>query len=140
MLCGQVMSQWLRSWCGPSSRLLVWLLVLMFTLTTTGCGISPLSLLPGGGTNVAANTQLGQQNNQTLGTSTVQEFGSQTTTADKVNSSQGQTNKVNATEVQTVVVNELPLWAVVFIVLGWLCPSPKEMGRIVRSWFSAKRL
>ena len=135
-----VMSQWLRSWFGLSSRLLVWPLVLMFTLTATGCGMSPLSLLPGGGTNVAANTQLGQQNNQTVGTSTVQEFGSQTTTADKVNSSQSQTNKVSATEVQTVVVNELPIWAVFFIVLGWLCPSPKEMGKVIRGWFSAKRL
>ena len=137
MLYIPVMSQWWKSWYGLSSRLLVWPLALMFTL---GCGTTPLSLLPGGGTNVAANAQLGQQNNQTVGTSTVQEFGSQNTTADKVNSSQGQTNKVNATEVQTVVVNELPLWAVVFIVLGWLCPSPKEMGRIVRSWFSAKKL
>lgn len=140
MLYGQVMFQWLRSWFGLSSRLLVWPLVLMFTLTVTGCGMSPLSLLPGGGTNVAANTQLGQQNNQTVGTSTVQEFGNQTTKADRVNSSQSQTNKVSATEVQTVVVNELPIWAVVFIVLGWLFPSPKEMGRVVRSWFSAKRL
>lgn len=102
--------------------------------------MSPLSFLPGGGTNVAANTQLGQQNNQTVGTSTVQEFGNQETAAEKVNTSQGQTNKVSATEVQTVVVNELPIWAVVFIVLGWLFPSPKEMGRVIGSWFSAKRL
>ncbi len=137
MLYTQMMLAWLRSWFGLFSRLLVWPLALMFILTTTGCGMSPLSLLPGGGTNVAANTQLGQQNNQTIGTSTVQDFGTQTTTAEKVNTSQGQTNKVNATEVQTVVVNEVPVWVILLLVVGWLFPSPSEIGRNVRGWFSA---
>jgi hypothetical protein len=99
--------------------------------------MSPLSLLPGGGTNVAANTQLGQQNNQTVGMSTVQEFGTQTATAEKVNTSQGQTTRVNATEVQTVVVNEVPSWIVLLLVVGWLMPSPNEIGRTVRGWFRA---
>lgn len=135
MLYGQVMLTWLRSWSGLSSRLLVWPLVLMFTLTATGCGMSPLSLLTGGGTNVAANTQLGKQNNQTIGTSTVQELGTQTVTAEKVNNSQVQTNRVNATEVQTVVVNEVPTWVILLLVLGWILPSPGEMGRIIRGWF-----
>lgn len=131
----QVMLTWLKSWCGQCSRLLVWPLALMFTLTLTGCGTSPLSLLAGGGTNVAANTQVGKQNNQTLGASTVQEFGSQTVTAEKSNSSQGQTTRVNAAEVQTVVVNEVPTWVILLLLLGWVMPSPGEMGRTIRGWF-----
>lgn len=135
MLYTQVMLTWLKFWSGQSSRLLVWPLVLMSTLTLTGCGMSPLSLLPGGGTNVAANTQAGKQNNQTIGTSTVQELGTQTVTSEKVNNSQVQTNRVNATEVQTVVVNEVPAWVILLLVVGWILPSPGEIGRIIRGWF-----
>jgi hypothetical protein len=107
----------------------------MFTLTLTGCGTSPLSLLAGGGTNVAANTQVGKQNNQTLGASTVQELGTQTVTSEKVNNSQVQTNRVNAAEVQTVVVNEVPVWIILLLLLGWVLPSPGEIGRNIRGWF-----
>jgi hypothetical protein len=135
MLYTQVMLAWLRSWSGLSSRLLVWPLVLMFTLTLMGCGMSPLSLLAGGGTNVAANTQAGKQNNQTIGTSTVQELGTQTVTSEKVNNSQVQTNRVNANDVQTVVVNEVPAWVILLLVVGWILPSPGEIGRIIRGWF-----
>jgi hypothetical protein len=71
--------------------------------------------------------------------STVQEFGTQTATAEKVNTSQGQTTRVNATEVQTVVVNEVPSWIVLLLVVGWLMPSPNEIGRTVRGWLQAKK-
>lgn len=109
----------------------------MSTLILTGCGKSPLSFLTGGsGTQVAANTQLGKQNNQTIGTSTVKEFGNQTVTAERVNSNQAQTNKVNANDVQTVVVNEVPAWVIFLLVVGWLLPSPGEISRVVRGWFT----
>ena len=113
--------------------------ILILVLLLSGCSaLNPLSFL-GSGVNTAANTQAGKQNNQTIGTSTVQEFGTQTAQAEKVNNSQGQTTRVNATEVQTVVVNEVPTWIVLLLVLGWLFPSPGEMGRIIRGWFSGKR-
>lgn len=134
----QVMLTWFKSWSGQFSRFLVWPLVLMSTLSLTGCGMSPLSLLPGAGTNVAANTQLGRQNNQTIGTSSIQEFKEQTVITDNI--SQGQNTKVNATEVQTVVVNEIPTWVVILLLLGWLLPSPGEIGRVIRGWFNAKKL
>lgn len=56
-------------------------------------------------------------------------------TAERANNSQGQTTRVNATEVQTVVVNEVPTWVILLLVLGWILPSPGEMGRIIRGWF-----
>lgn len=112
---------------------------LVLILLLAGCGTFPLSILGGGGPNVAANTQLGKQNVQTIGTSTVQEFGTQTVQADRVNTNQGQTTRVNATDVQTVVVNEVPTWIILLLVLGWLFPSPGEIGRSVRSFFSGKK-
>jgi uncharacterized protein HemY len=65
----------------------------------------------------------------------VQELGTQTVTSEKVNNSQVQTNRVNATEVQTVVVNEVPAWVILLLVVGWILPSPGEIGRIIRGWF-----
>jgi len=135
-----VMSKWWRSWSGRSSRLLVLLLVLMSTLSLTGCGKSPLSLLSGGAPSIVApNTQVGKQNNQTLGSSTVQEFGETTVQADKLNSTQNQTTKINANDVQTVVVNEVPAWIILLLVVGWLLPSPNEIGRWITGLFSRKK-
>jgi predicted PurR-regulated permease PerM len=139
MLFQQVMSVWLKFWSGLSSRLLVLPLALMFTLSLTGCGTSPLSLLTGGGTQVAANTQVGKQNNQTLGSSTVQEFGETTVQAEKVTNTQNQTTRVSANDVQTVVVNEVPTWIILLLVVGWLLPSPNEMARWIRNLFSRKK-
>lgn len=136
----QVMLEWWKCWFGQSSRLLVLLLVLMSTLSLTGCGKSPLSLLSGGAPSIVApNTQVGKQNNQTLGSSTVQEFGETTIQADKLNSTQNQTTKINANDVQTVVVNEVPAWIILLLVVGWLLPSPNEMARWIRNLFSRKK-
>lgn len=136
----QVMLEWWKCWFGQSSRLLVLLLALMFTLSLTGCGKSPLSLLSGGAPSIVApNTQVGKQNNQTLGSSTVQEFGETTIQADKLNSTQNQTTKINANDVQTVVVNEVPAWIILLLVVGWLLPSPNEMARWIRNLFSRKK-
>ena len=133
-----VMLVWSRFWSGLSSRLLALLLVLTFTLSLTGCGTTPLSLLTGGGTNVAANTQLGKNNTQTLGISTVQEFGETKVQAEKVTSTQNQTTRVSANDVQTVVVNEVPGWVILLLILGWLFPSPNEIGRWVTNLFRRK--
>lgn len=135
----QKMLTWWKSLYGRSFRLPVLLLALMSMLTLTGCGGSPLSFLTGGGPNVAANVQAGKQNNQTIGTSTVREFGDQTVRAERVNSTQSQENKVNANDVQTVVVNEIPAWVVLLLIAGWLLPSPGEISRTVHGWFSRKK-
>ena len=112
---------------------------LILVVFLAGCSsLNPLGFLSGG-TNVAANTQLGRQNTQTIGTSTVQEFGTQTVQSERVTTSQGQTNRVSATDVQTVVVNEVPTWIILLLVLGWLFPSPGEMGRVIKGWFSGKK-
>lgn len=116
---------------GLSSRLLLLLLVLT---STVSCSSGALGLLTGGGPNVAANTQVGKTNTQTIGTTNNVEQKLENPVANTIRQS-NDSNRVQADSVQTVVVNEVPAWVILLLVLGWLCPSPNEMGRWVRSLF-----
>ena len=104
----------------------------------TGCD-NPLSLLTGSGPNIAANTQAGQTNSQTIGQSNRNapqvslKPKSRVDTVDQSNRS----NKVEADSVEAVVVNELPAWLVgVFVMLLimwsyllWKLPSPDQIWK-----------
>ena len=86
---------------------------------------------------MAANVQAGKTNSQTIGTTE--------NTSQKIVRPQARdirqskdTNSVQADSVETVVVNEVPVWVIVALVLGWLFPSPGEIGRIIRGWFGSK--
>ena len=125
----------LRFLSGLSLRLLLLLLVLT---SIASCSKGALGLLTGGGTNVAANTQLGRTNNQTIGTTDNTEQTIQFDSAERVSQSDDN-NKVRAENVQTVVVNEVPVWVILLLVLGWLFPSPNEIGRWVRSIFTKNK-
>lgn len=119
----------LKFWYFLFSRFGRWLMVLSVLLMIPACSGTPLSLLTGGGPNtaVAANTQLGKNNQQTIGTSTV--MGDQKIVrpqARDIRQSQD-TNKVQADRVETVVVNELPPWIILLAILGWLLPTPRDM-------------
>jgi hypothetical protein len=120
---------------GLSLRLLLLLLVL--TSTASCSKVNPLSLLTGGGTQVAANTQVGKTNTQTLGTTNNTEQKLSVNQADKV-SQAVDTNKVKADSVGNVTVNEIPAWVILLLILGWLFPSPNEIGRWIRSLFKRK--
>lgn len=120
---------------GPYLRSLLLLLVLT---STASCGTSPLGLLTGRGTNVAANTQIGKTNTQTLGTTNNTEQRLEFDTADRVFQSTD-TNRVKTESVENVTVNEIPPWVILLLVLGWLLPSPNEIGRGIRSLFSRKK-
>lgn len=128
----------LRSWFSRSSLTLL-LLLASSGIILTGCGTvgNPLKFLSGGGTNVAANTQVGKTNSQTLGTTTNiaptvdVRPNSRVDTIDQSNN----TSKVSSDRVETVVVNEVPLWVVILLILGWLLPSPNEIGRWIRNPF-----
>lgn len=92
--------------------------------------LSPLGLLSGG-TNVAAQTQVGKENNQAIVSQT---------TRTEISAAQGATVRqataqVASEKVDTINVQQTPVWMIVLLVLGWLLPSPNEIGRIIRSWF-----
>jgi len=93
--------------------------------------------LTGGGPNVAANTQAGKTNNQTVGTTTITEQKLVRPKARDIKQT-SDTNKVSADRVETVVVNEVPAWVILLLILGWLFPSPGEIARWIRSLFKKK--
>ena len=90
-------------------------------------GCSALSaLIPGmgGGTNVAANTQIGKENNQTgVQVGEVKENKVEAQEIGKL--SQADT----AIEAANVTINSLPPWVLLLIILGWVLPSPMEIYR-----------
>ena len=104
-----------------------WLVLALFL---SGCSQIPSFLLGGGGgPNVAANVQAGKTNSQTVGTTnnSDQEVVVDTLTGDLKQSND--TNKVNTDSVENININEIPPWVLILLVLGWLAPSPQEMGR-----------
>lgn len=116
----------LKSWSGPSLRLLALLLAL--TLWQSSC--TKIPFLPGG-TNVAANTQAGKTNSQTIGTTENYAPTVSLRPNSRVESiDQSRTeNKVGTSE--KVTINNADPWLILFAVLGWLLPSPNEIVR----WF-----
>lgn len=120
----------LKSLCGQYSRLLLLLLVWTGSASLlVGCGKGPLSLLTGGGPNVAANVQAGKENSQAVVSQTVRnEAGRDVNTA-----------QVQADEVKEVTIQEVPPWVVLLLILGWLLPSPNEIGRWITSLFTRKK-
>lgn len=97
-------------------------------LLLSSCSKMIPSFLSGGGTNVAANTQIGKENTQNLG----------------LNNSIRPQLRVEA-PVETIVQDTSttknttidPLM-LILLVLGWLAPSPNEMARGIRNLFKRK--
>lgn len=120
-----------------SYQFLVMLLVCSALTFTASCNSLPASLLlPGKGTNVAANTQLGQNNSQVLGQSNVSHYATQTAPdkASVVEQSQGQVIEVRADNAKSVTYNQTSKWLIIVALIGWILPTPQE---IVRSIWSA---
>jgi hypothetical protein len=95
------------------------LLVLLVSLPLSSCGKIP-SFLTGGGPNVAANTQIGKTNTQTIGqTNNISPAVSVRPNArvDKIDQS-----------VETVTNNELPYWVwiagLLLLIIGWVTDTP----------------
>jgi hypothetical protein len=113
----------LRSLSGLSSRLVLLLLVSMLMASCTG---NPLSLLTGGGPNVAANTQIGKENNQGVNTSIDRSIRPVIRPEAPVENIQQDNSTTNNTEIDPLLL--------ILLVLGWLAPSPQEIGRGISRW------
>jgi hypothetical protein len=118
-------------------------LVLSSLLLTTSCsGLSPLKFLSGG-TNVAANTQVGKSNSQTIGqTNNIAPTVSlrPNSRVEKVDQSVTGDSKINADSIDTVVLEErdplvyylLVIGLVLFAAWSWFLyklPSPDRVWR-----------
>lgn len=103
---------------------------LLLSSLLAGCMLNPMKLIGGGGgPSVSANVQAGKTNSQTLGssTNTDQEINLQTLQGN-LNQSNDR-NKVSTDNVGNININEIPPLVLILLVLGWLAPSPQEIGR-----------
>lgn len=106
------------------------LTILLITLISS-CSQIPSFLLGGGGPNVAANTQVGKENYQGV-----------TTTIDRsvrpVLSPEGPVESIEQDN-STTNISEVDPLLLILLVLGWLAPSPSEIGRGILSIFRRKQ-
>lgn len=117
-----------------------WLLLLVLIGSTNlviGCK-GPLSLLTGGGPNVAANVQVAKVATQTVGSSTV-------TGDQKIENSSGhmvqiqeQQSKLTAENVGKVTINETSFGMIILLILGWLLPTPNQIANTILGLFKRK--
>jgi len=97
------------------------ILPLLLLLSLSSCGLT--SLIPtGGGPNVAANTQIGKENNQ--GVNIDKSVRPVLRPEGPVETIQQDNSTTNNTEIDPLLL--------ILLVLGWLAPSPNEIARGTR--------
>ena len=107
---------------------------LVLALLLSSCGLT--SLLPtGSGTNVAANTQLGKENKQAVVTYEEEE----TNNAGRDIITTEVLKEVEAGPVDTLKINNtnIPPWVLLVLLLGWVLPTPTQIGRAMYNLVSA---
>jgi len=102
-----------------------WLLLVLFL---SSCGLS--TLLPlgrSGGPTVNSNAQIGKENKQAVVTyeeETVTSAGRDVITTEVI-------KEVEAGPVEKLLISNqnIPPWVMLLLILGWLLPTPTEIGR-----------
>jgi hypothetical protein len=98
---------------------------LVLVLLLAGCSSGPLSLLTGGGPNVAANVQAGKTNTQTVGVTNT----NAPTASVRPNS---RVDKIDQS-VKTEIRYELPPWiwvlGILTWIIGWVTDTPSTILR-----------
>jgi len=77
----------------------------------------------GGGTNVAANTQIGRENRQTA-----------VAFEERVEAGRDVVQKeVETDQVENLTINnqDIPPWVLLVALIGWLLPTPMQMGNAI---------
>lgn len=119
------------------NRLRIALVATILLILPACSGLSPLSLLTGGGPNTAANVQAGKTNSQTVGATNNVEQVLVRPQANTIRQS-NDTSKLQADRVESVTINDTPMWIILLLVLGWLLPSPNEIARHIKALFIRK--
>ena len=102
-----------------------WLILVLFL---SGCGLSTLLPLGGsGGPTVNSNAQIGKENKQAVVTyeeETVTSAGRDVITTEVI-------KEVEAGPVEKLLISNqnIPPWVMLLLILGWLLPTPTEIGR-----------
>ena len=94
-----------------------WLLLVLFL---SSCGLSTLLPLGGsGGPTVNSNAQIGAENRQ----SAVSIEETTSVGRDII------TKEIETGMVEKLNIQNIPPWVMILLLLGWLLPTPTEMGR-----------
>ena len=110
-----------------------WLLLVLFL---SSCGLSTLLPLGGsGGPTVNSNAQVGKENKQAVVTyeeETVTSAGRDVITTEVI-------KEVEAGPVEKLLISNqnIPPWVMLLLILGWLLPTPTEIGRGIMNFILA---
>jgi hypothetical protein len=99
---------------------------LVLTLFLSGCGLNPLSLLGGSdGPTVNSNAQIGKENRQSVVSV------EQTTSAGRDIVQTTKEVETGTVENLDITNTNIPPWVILLLILGWLLPTPTEIGRSI---------
>jgi hypothetical protein len=98
---------------------------ILLALLLSSCGLS--GFLPTGGANVAANTQIGKENNQGINVDVDK-------SVRPVLRPEGPVENVNQDN-STTNISEIDPLLLLLLIVGWLAPSPNEIGRGILKLF-----
>ena len=97
---------------------------LCLILLLSSCGLTSLPFFGGGsGPTVNSNAQIGKENTQ--------QVVAQQTTQDAGRDIVTETKEVEAKSIEDLTIKNtnIPVWVMVLLILGWLLPTPTQMGQ-----------
>ena len=102
-----------------------WLVLLLFL---SGCGLT--SLLPfggSGGPTVNSNAQIGKENRQSV--LSVEQSEEVSAGRDVIQTEVLKEVETGSVENLDIINTNIPPWVMLLLILGWLLPTPTEIGR-----------
>jgi len=97
---------------------------LCLILLLSSCGLTSLPFLGGSsGPTVNSNAQIGKENTQ--------QVVAQQTTQDAGRDIVTETKEVEADSIEDLTIKNtnIPVWVMLLLILGWLLPTPTQMGQ-----------
>ena len=102
-----------------------WLILVLFL---SGCGLSTLGLLGGSdGPTVNSNAQIGKENRQSV--MSVEQTEEVSAGRDVIQTEIIKEVETGAVGSLDILNTNIPPWVMLLLILGWLLPTPTEIGR-----------
>lgn len=102
-----------------------WLILVLFL---SGCGLSTLGLLGGSdGPTVNSNAQIGKENRQSV--MSVEQTEEVSAGRDVIQTEIIKEVETGAVGSLDIINTNIPPWVILLLILGWLLPTPTEIGR-----------
>ena len=101
---------------------------LILDLFLSGCGLSTLGLLGGSdGPTVNSNAQIGKENRQSV--MSVEQTEEVSAGRDVIQTEIIKEVETGAVGSLDIINTNIPPWVILLLILGWLLPTPTEIGR-----------